>query len=105
MLIGNASVDNLSGPISIAQYAGDSADMGIAAFMKFMALVSVSLGVLNLLPVPVLDGGHLLFFAIEAIKGSPLSDKIQTFFQQVGMVLLLALMSLAMFLDVQRLFH
>ncbi len=105
MLIGKSSVENLSGPISIAQYAGDSADMGIAAFMKFMASVSVSLGVLNLLPVPVLDGGHLLFFAIEAIKGSPLSDKIQTFFQQVGMVLLLALMSLAMFLDVQRLFH
>lgn len=105
MLLGKASVENLSGPISIAQYAGQSATMGLVAFIKFMALVSVSLGVLNLLPVPVLDGGHLLFFALEAIKGRPLSDKIQNFFQQVGMTLLMSLMALAMFLDVQRLFH
>jgi regulator of sigma E protease len=70
-----------------------------------MALVSVSLGVLNLLPVPVLDGGHLLFFALEAIKGSPVSEKIQIFFQQVGIALLMSLMALAMVLDVQRLFH
>ena len=105
MLLGKASVENLSGPISIAQYAGQSATMGLVAFIKFIALVSVSLGVLNLLPVPVLDGGHLLFFALEAIKGRPLSDKIQNFFQQVGMTLLMSLMALAMFLDVQRLFH
>jgi regulator of sigma E protease len=105
MLIGKASVENLSGPISIAQYAGQSADMGLVPFIKFMALVSVSLGVLNLLPVPVLDGGHLLFFALEAIKGSPVSDRIQTFFQQVGIALLMSLMVLAMVLDVQRLFH
>ena len=105
MLIGTAAVENLSGPISIAQYAGQSATMGLVPFIKFMALVSVSLGVLNLLPVPVLDGGHLLFFALEAVKGRPVSEKIQNFFQQVGMALLMSLMALAMFLDVQRLFH
>jgi regulator of sigma E protease len=70
-----------------------------------MALVSVSLGVLNLLPVPVLDGGHLLFFAIEGIKGSPVSEKIQIFFQQVGIALLVSLMALAMVMDIQRLFQ
>jgi regulator of sigma E protease len=105
MLIGKASVKNLSGPISIAEYAGQSAEMGLSPFLKFMALVSVSLGVLNLLPVPVLDGGHLLFYALEAIKGSPVSDKIQVFFQQVGIALLVSLMALAMVLDVQRLFN
>ena len=105
MLIGKTSVDNLSGPISIAQYAGQSASMGLVAFIKFMALLSVSLGILNLLPIPVLDGGHLLFFIIEGIKGSPVSEKIQSFFQQVGMLFLMGLMALAMVLDVQRLFH
>jgi regulator of sigma E protease len=105
MLIGKASVKNLSGPISIAEYAGQSASMGVVYFIKFMAMVSVSLGVLNLLPVPVLDGGHLLFFAVEAIKGSPVSDRIQIFFQQVGIALLMSLMALAMVLDVQRFFH
>ncbi|MEI6269131.1 MAG: RIP metalloprotease RseP, partial [Methylococcaceae bacterium] len=105
MLIGRASVENLSGPISIAQYAGQSAEMGLVHFLKFMALVSVSLGVLNLLPVPVLDGGHLLFFGLEAIKGKPVSEKIQTFFQQVGIALLMSLMALAIVLDVQRLFN
>lgn len=104
MLIGKASVENLSGPISIAQYAGQSATMGLTPFIKFLALVSVSLGVLNLLPVPVLDGGHLLFFAIEGIKGSPVSERVQMFFQQVGIALLVSLMALAMFLDVDRLF-
>ena len=104
MFVGQASVDNLSGPISIAQYAGQSAEMGLAAFLKFLALVSVSLGVLNLLPVPVLDGGHLVFFAIEAIKGSPISERAQLYFQQVGMFLLMCLMVLALFLDLDRLF-
>ncbi|MEY3288244.1 MAG: metalloprotease RseP [Pseudomonadota bacterium] len=105
MVIGKASVENLSGPISIAQYAGQSAEMGLVHFLKFMALVSVSLGVLNLLPVPVLDGGHLLFFGLEALKGKPVSEKIQAFFQQVGVALLMSLMALAVVLDVQRLFH
>jgi regulator of sigma E protease len=105
MLVGTASVSNLSGPISIAQYAGQSAEMGFTAFLKFLGLVSVSLGVLNLLPIPVLDGGHLLFFVIEALKGSPVSDKVQLHFQQMGMALLLSLMLLAMVLDLDRLFQ
>jgi regulator of sigma E protease len=105
MLIGKASVKNLSGPLSIAEYAGQSASMGLVYFIKFVALISVSLGIMNLLPVPVLDGGHLLFFAVEAIKGSPVSDRVQTFFQQIGITFLMSLMALAMVLDVQRLFH
>lgn len=105
MFMGTASVKNLSGPISIAEYAGRSAEMGFSAFLKFLAMVSISLGVLNLLPVPVLDGGHLVFFLIEAIKGSPLPERVQLYFQQVGMFLLLMLMGLAMFLDLDRLFQ
>jgi regulator of sigma E protease len=105
MLIGRASVENLSGPISIAQYAGQSATMGLVPFLKYMALVSVSLGILNLLPIPVLDGGHLLFFALEAVKGRPVSERAQIFFQQIGIALLVSLMALAMFLDVERLFQ
>ena len=105
MFVGTASVKNLSGPISIAQYAGQSADMGFTAFLKFLGLISVSLGVLNLLPIPVLDGGHLLFFALEAIKGSPISEKIQLYFQQFGMLLLLTLMMFAMYLDLGKLFQ
>ena len=103
MFIGTASVNNLSGPISIAQYAGQSAEMGFTAFLKFLGLISVSLGVLNLLPVPVLDGGHLLFYLFEFIKGSPVSDRIQWYFQQLGMLLLFSLMALALILDVDRL--
>lgn len=103
MLIGRAGVENLSGPISIAQYAGQSASMGSIHFLKFIAIVSISLGVLNLMPVPVLDGGHLVFYLIEAAKGRPLSDDLQAICQQVGMFLLLALMVLAFFLDFQRL--
>ncbi|WP_428355301.1 RIP metalloprotease RseP [Methyloprofundus sp.] len=105
MFVGKASVENLSGPVSIAKYAGKSAEMGLIAFLKFLAIVSISLGILNLLPIPVLDGGHLLMFAIEAIKGSPVSEKVQIFFQQIGMTALLALMGLAMFLDIERLFQ
>ncbi|MGZ5006973.1 MAG: RIP metalloprotease RseP [Methylobacter sp.] len=105
MLVGRASVENLSGPISIAQYAGQSATMGLVPFLKYMGLVSVSLGILNLLPIPVLDGGHLLFFALEGVKGSPVSERAQIFFQQIGIALLVSLMALAMFLDVERLFQ
>lgn len=105
MLTGKASVENLSGPISIAQYAGQSASMGLVQFLKFLAIVSISLGVMNLLPVPMLDGGHLLFYLIEAIKGSPVSEKVQLLFQQLGTALLMSLMVLAMCLDVQRLFN
>jgi regulator of sigma E protease len=105
MVIGQASVKNLSGPISIAQYAGESANIGFVNYLKFIALVSVSLGILNLLPIPVLDGGHLLFFGIEAIKGEPLSEKSQLFFQQIGIAILVALMALGMVMDIQRLFQ
>ncbi len=105
MFVGKASLENLSGPISIAQYAGQSADMGLVHFLKFMGMISVSLGVINLLPIPVLDGGHLFFFALEGLKGSPVSEKIQLIFQKIGIVLLGLLMSVAMFMDIGRLFQ
>jgi len=103
MLIGQASLENLSGPITIAQFAGQTASIGISAFLAFLALVSISLGVLNLLPVPVLDGGHLLYYLIEAVKGSPLSDAAQAVGQRVGLIILLMLMGLAFFNDISRL--
>ncbi len=103
MLTGQASVKNLSGPISIAQSAGKSASYGPVYFIKFLALVSISLGVLNLLPIPVLDGGHLFFYLIEAVKGSPLSDEAMMQGQRIGMLLLLALMGLAFYVDISRL--
>jgi len=103
MLIGQASIDNLSGPITIAEVAGKSASYGYLYFIKFLAVVSISLGVLNLLPIPVLDGGHLLFFAIEAVKGGPLSEQAMERFQRVGLALLLALMGLAFYVDLSRL--
>lgn len=105
MLMGSASVKNLSGPVSIAQYAGQSAEMGLVHFLKFLALISISLGVINLLPVPVLDGGHLMFYLIEMIKGSPVPDKVQAFFQTIGIALLISLMVFAMFLDLGRVFQ
>ncbi len=104
MITGRAAVENLSGPISIAQYAGQSARLGYIQFLKFLAIVSISLGILNLLPIPILDGGHLLFYAVEAIKGSPVSDRTQLWFQHIGMGLLIGLMGLALFLDIERLF-
>lgn len=103
MLIGKASLENLSGPLTIAQFAGQAASAGLIAFLSLLALVSISLGVLNLLPVPVLDGGHLLYYLIEAIKGSPLSEALQHMGQQVGIVVLLLLMGLALFNDFNRL--
>jgi len=103
MATGQSSISNLSGPISIAQTAGKTARYGLASFLKFLALVSSSLGVLNLLPIPVLDGGHLLFYLIEAVKGAPLSEKAQMQGQRIGMALLLALMVLAFYVDLSRL--
>ena len=103
MVSGRASIENLSGPITIAQYAGQSAAIGLASFLGFLGIVSVSLGVLNLLPVPVLDGGHLLFYLVELVKGSPVTDAIQLAGQKIGIVLLLALMSLAFYNDLIRL--
>ncbi len=104
MVSGKASLENISGPISIAQYAGYSASIGLASFLKFLAIVSISLGVLNLLPVPVLDGGHLLFNIIEWIQGKPLSEHAQQIGQQLGIFALLALMSIAFYNDLSRLF-
>jgi len=103
MVSGRASVENLSGPITIARYAGQSAAVGLATFLGFLGVVSVSLGVLNLLPVPILDGGHLLFYLVELVKGSPVSEAIQLVGQKIGITLLLALMSLAFYNDIIRL--
>lgn len=105
MLVGQASVHNLSGPITIAQTAGKTAEYGFIQFVKFLALVSVSLAVLNLLPVPVLDGGHLLFILIEAIRGKPLSDETLGQIQRIGLAILLSLMILAFYVDINRLIN
>ena len=103
MLAGQVSWKNVSGPITIADYAGKSAQMGVSPYLGFLALISISLGVLNLLPIPVLDGGHLMYYVIEIIKGSPLSAKTAEIGQQVGMALLFALMAFAIYNDVVRL--
>jgi regulator of sigma E protease len=102
VLTGEASIHNLSGPITIADAAGKTASIGFVYFLKFLAIVSISLGVLNLLPVPVLDGGHLLYFAIEAVKGSPVSEAAMVQGQKVGVLLLLSLMTLAFYVDILR---
>jgi regulator of sigma E protease len=104
ILVGQASVKNLSGPIAIAETAGRTASYGLDSFVKFLAVVSISLGVLNLLPVPVLDGGHLLYFLIEWIKGSPLSEQAQMQGQKIGIALIAALMCLAFYSDLSRIF-
>jgi regulator of sigma E protease len=103
MLIGEASLRNLSGPLTIADYAGQSAQLGLAYYLGFLALVSISLGVLNLLPLPMLDGGHLLYYAIEAVMGRPLPDAWIEWLQRGGLVFIVAMMSLALFNDVARL--
>lgn len=103
MVIGEASVKNLSGPISIAQYAGQSAGIGLLTFLSFMAIVSISLGVLNLLPIPLLDGGHLMYYLVEMVIGKPVTESSQIIGQQVGMALLLGLMSIAFYNDIIRL--
>ncbi|MCB1735103.1 MAG: RIP metalloprotease RseP [Gammaproteobacteria bacterium] len=104
LVIGEASLRNVSGPISIAEYAGVSASLGAGYFLSFLAMVSISLGVLNLLPVPVLDGGHLLYYLMELVRGGrPLSERAQLLGQQIGIGLLLALMMLAFYNDLSRL--
>ena len=104
LVTGQASTKNISGPISIAEYAGVSAAIGMAAFLGFLAMISVSLGILNLLPIPILDGGHLFFYLIEMIKGSPVSSAVEAVGQRVGLVMLGGLMFLAFYNDLSRLF-
>ena len=103
MLRGSVSASNISGPISIAQYAGYSAGIGLVAFLGYLALISVSLGVLNLLPIPILDGGHLLYYLIEFIKGSPVSEQAMMFGQRIGVAMLVCVMVLAFYNDLVRL--
>jgi len=103
LVIGEASVRNLSGPITIAHYAGISARIGLEPFLGFLAIISISLGVLNLLPVPMLDGGHLFYYLVEAIKGSPVSEATEIIGQKIGILLLFCLMSIAIYNDLLRL--
>ena len=104
ILVGDASLKNISGPITMADFAGQSAQAGLLVFVGYLALISISLGVLNLLPVPLLDGGHLLYYFAEIIKGSPVSDRAFEVGQRIGMAMLAVLMALALFNDLSRLF-
>jgi regulator of sigma E protease len=103
MLTGEISAKNVSGPVTIADYAGQSARMGGDHYLRFLALISISLGVLNLLPIPVLDGGHLMYYLAELIKGGPLSERVMEIGQQIGLTLLALLMGLAFYNDINRL--
>jgi regulator of sigma E protease len=102
MLLGEVSWKHLSGPVTIADYAGQSAQMGWLSFATFLALISISLGVLNLLPIPLLDGGHLMYYAVEIIKGSPVSERAMEFGQRVGLALLFVIMAFALYNDLNR---
>jgi len=104
MITGDASLKNLSGPITLADYAGQSAQAGILTFVGYLALISISLGVLNLLPIPLLDGGHLLYYLAEIVLGRPVSDRAFEVGQRIGMALLAVLMTLALVNDFSRLF-
>ncbi len=103
LVTGEASVKNLSGPITIAHYAGLTARIGLEQFLGFLAIISISLGVLNLLPVPMLDGGHLFYYLVEVVKGSPVSEATEIIGQKIGIMLLFCLMSLAIYNDLLRL--
>lgn len=103
MVTGQVSLKNLSGPITIADYAGQSAQMGLVAYLGFLALISISLGVLNLMPIPLLDGGHLLYYTVELVKGSPVSEKAWEVGQNIGIALLVTLMAFALYNDISRL--
>jgi regulator of sigma E protease len=104
MIVGDVSWKNLSGPITIADYAGQSAQLGWITYLGFLALVSVSLGVLNLLPIPLLDGGHLVYYFAEIVKGSPVSERTMEIGQRLGLALLLGLTLFAFYNDINRLF-
>ncbi|MDO8310884.1 MAG: RIP metalloprotease RseP [Sideroxyarcus sp.] len=103
MILGEVSLKNLSGPITIADYAGQSAQIGLGAYIGFLALISISLGVLNLLPIPLLDGGHLLYYAVEFFKGSPVPESLWEAGQKVGIALLVTMMAFALYNDISRL--
>jgi len=103
MLTGDLSLKNISGPVTIADYAGQSARLGPSYFLRFLALISISLGVLNLLPVPILDGGHLMYYLVEFIKGGPVSERALEIGQQIGFALLALLMAFAFYNDINRL--
>ncbi len=105
MVTGDVSIKNISGPINIAQYAGSTASAGFNAFLNFLALVSISLGVLNLLPIPILDGGQIVYHGIEGLKGSPISERAQILGQQFGILALLLLMTFAFYNDIARFFE
>ena len=103
MLTGDISWRNISGPVTIADYAGQSARLGLAPYLNFLALISISLGVLNLLPIPLLDGGNLMYYVVEMIRGRPVSERALEIGQQVGLFLLLTLMAFAFYNDISRL--
>lgn len=103
MVTGSVSWRNLSGPVTIADYAGQSAQLGVVPYLAFLALISISLGVLNMLPIPLLDGGHLMYYLVEIVKGSPVSDRAMELGQRVGLALLLFLMAFAFYNDINRL--
>jgi len=103
LIVGEASIKNISGPVTIANYAGVSASIGFTVYLGFLAIISLSLGVLNLLPIPMLDGGHLFYYMIEVVKGSPVSEKVEAIGAQIGMVLVGMLMVLAIYNDIMRL--
>jgi len=103
MIIGEASIDQISGPVSIANYAQKSAEIGLIPFLSFLALISIGLGLLNLLPIPLLDGGHLFFYTIEIIKGSPVNESIQQVFAKFGLFVILSLTFVALYNDLIRL--
>ncbi|MEJ2115998.1 MAG: site-2 protease family protein [Gammaproteobacteria bacterium] len=103
LVVGEASLKNISGPVTIAEYAGVSAAIGFSAFVGALAIISISIGILNLLPIPVLDGVHLFYYLIEIVKGSPVSEKFEAAGQRLGIIMLAGLMSLAFYNDIQRL--
>jgi regulator of sigma E protease len=103
MLTGEASLKNITGPLTIADYAGQTARIGMISFLSFMAFISISLGVMNLLPIPVLDGGHLLYYSLELFSGRPVPERVGQIAQRAGLGILMALMTVALFNDIVRL--
>ena len=104
MVTGQLSFRNIGGPVTIVKVSGDSAKSGFVVFLGLLAMLSITLGVVNLLPIPVLDGGHLMFFLIEAVRGSALSDEVMLQVQKIGMMIILGIMFLALYVDFSRFF-